>query len=45
MNKAGLIAGLMVVLTLIFAVTPGTGPVAVVCGLLALFAILGARRG
>lgn len=44
MNKAGLIAGLMALLAIIFAVTPGTGSVAVVCGLLALFAALGARR-
>lgn len=45
MNKAGLIAGVMVVFTLIFAVTPGMGAVAVVCGLLALFALAGARKG
>lgn len=44
-NKAGLIAGVMVILTLIFAVTPGMGAVAVVCGLLALFALVGSRKG
>ncbi len=44
-NKAGLIAGVMVIFTLIFAVTPGMGVVAVVCGLLALFALAGARKG